>query len=144
MTAGIFLVTKRTIRASPKRLFDAWTRPEHLVAWWGPRPVTCAGAEVDLRVGGRYRIVNSLPDGRTLVIEGVFELVEPHRKLMYTWRAGEDQVSRVTVLFEPRGSATEVTVIHEQIPNESIRDSHEEGWRGCLDGLERWLAQDPL
>jgi uncharacterized protein YndB with AHSA1/START domain len=139
MTAGLVLVTKRTIRASPKRLFEAWTRPEQLVAWWGPRPVTCAGAEVDLRVGGRYRIVNSLPDGKTLVIEGVFELVEPHRKLVYSWRAG-DEVSRVTVRFDPRGRDTEVTVIHEQIPSESIRDSHEEGWQGCFESLERWLA----
>jgi uncharacterized protein YndB with AHSA1/START domain len=140
MNAGITLVTRRTIRASPTRLFEAWTRPEHLRAWWGPPPVTCSGAEVDLRVGGRYQIANALPDGRTLVIEGEFVVIEPPHRLVYTWRAGEDQVSRVTVRFEPRGEATEVIVIHEQIPDDRMRDSHEGGWNGCLDGLERYFA----
>ncbi len=57
------LVVRRTIKAGPERVFEAWTRPELLLAWWGPRPVRCSGAEVDLRVGGRYRIDNQLPDG---------------------------------------------------------------------------------
>jgi uncharacterized protein YndB with AHSA1/START domain len=102
--------------------------------------VTCSAAEVDLRVGGRYRIANALPDGKTLVIEGEFELVEAPHRLVYTWRAGEDQTSRVTVRFEPRGDSTEVIVLHEQIPSERIRDSHEGGWTGCLDGLEVYVA----
>jgi len=140
MSEGITLVTRRTIRASAARLFDAWTQPEQLRLWWGPRPVTCSGAEVDLRDGGRYRIENMLPDGNRLVIEGEFQIVEAPHKLVYTWRAGEDQTSRVTVRFEPRGDATEVIVIHEQIPNESIRDSHEGGWNGCLDGLSRHFS----
>ena len=135
MNEGIALVTRRTIRASPARLFDAWTQPEQLRQWWGPRPVTCSGAEVDLRVGGHYRIENVLPNGKTLIIAGEFQVVEPPHRLVYTWRAGEDQASRVTVRFEPRGEATEVVVIHEQIPNERIRESHQGGWNGCLDGL---------
>jgi uncharacterized protein YndB with AHSA1/START domain len=140
MSKGVTLVTRRTIRASAARLFDAWTQPEQLRAWWGPRPVTCSGAEVDLRVGGRYWIANALPDGTILAIEGEFQVVEPPHKLVYTWRAGDDQASRVTVRFEPRGDVTEVIVVHEQIPSERIRDSHERGWIGCLDGLERHLA----
>lgn len=139
MSDGITLVTRRRIRATAERLFAAWTEPEQLRAWWGPRPVTCSGAEVDLRVGGRYRIANALPDGTTLVIEGEFLVVdEPHR-LVYTWRAGADQTSRVTVHFERRGDATEVIVVHEQVPDERIRESHESGWEGCLDGLERYF-----
>jgi len=140
MSEGITLITRRTIRASAERLFDAWTQPQQLRAWWGPRPVTCSGAEVDLRVGGRYRIDNALPDGTIVVIEGEFEVVEAPHKLVYTWRAGDDEASRVTVRFEPRGDATEVIVIHEQIPNETLRESHEGGWIGCLDGLERHFA----
>jgi len=140
MNDGITLVTRRTIRASAVRLFDAWTQPEQLRAWWGPRPVTCSGAEVDLRVGGRYRIDNALPDGKTLTIEGEFQVVEAPHRLVYTWRAGDDQASLVTVRFEPRGDATEVIVIHEQIPNETVRESHEGGWKGCLEGLERHFA----
>ena len=137
MNEGITLITRRTIRATAARLFDAWTQPEQLRAWWGPRPVTCSGAEVDLRVGGRYRIANALPDGTTFVIEGEFRVVEVPHKLVYTWRAGDGEASRVTVRFEPRGEETEVIVVHEQIRSEVVRESHEGGWIGCLDGLER-------
>ena len=66
----------------------------------------------DLRVGGRYRIDETCcPDGQTLFIEGEFHVVEAPHKLVYTWRAGTDPASRVTVRFEPRGEATEVIIL---------------------------------
>jgi uncharacterized protein YndB with AHSA1/START domain len=138
MSDDVVLVTRRTIRASARRLFEAWTEPEQLRAWWGPRPVTCSGAHVDLRVGGRYEISNLMPDGKTFVIAGEFELVDPPHELVYTWRAGADQTSRVRVRFEPRGDVTDVIVVHERIPTPSMQKSHAEGWIGCLDGLERY------
>jgi hypothetical protein len=48
------LVVRRVIRATPERLFEAWTEPTQILGWWGPEGATCEGAEVDLRVGGRY------------------------------------------------------------------------------------------
>jgi uncharacterized protein YndB with AHSA1/START domain len=142
MAGGIALVVRRTVRASAERVFEAWTRPELLLAWWGPRPVTCSAAEVDLRVGGRYRIVNALPDGKSLAIEGEFRVVDAPRRLVYTWRIGEegDATSLVTVRFEARGAATEVVVVHEEIAAEPVRESHEKGWVGCLEGLERYFG----
>jgi len=142
MSSGIALVARRTIRADIHRVFDAWTQPAQLRAWWGPRPVTCSDAEVDLRVGGQFRIVNALPDGGTVTIHGEFRVVEPPRKLVYTWRMDEGMLesSLVTVTFEPRGESTEVVVVHEDIPAEPVRESHENGWRGCFDGLERHFA----
>jgi hypothetical protein len=50
------LVVRRRIHATPEKLFAAWTQPEHLVRWWGPQGVACPAAEIDLRVGGAYRI----------------------------------------------------------------------------------------
>jgi uncharacterized protein YndB with AHSA1/START domain len=136
------LVVKRTIRATPNRLFDAWTTPEQLLKWWGPRPVVCSRAEVDLRVGGEYLIGNRLPDGREVVIKGVFEEIEIPSRLVYSWTMG-GEASRVTVRFEPRGDATEVIVEHERIPDEETRKSHLEGWIGCLDGLESMFNASP-
>jgi len=81
----ISLVVRRTIRAPVERVFEAWTRPEQILRWWGPRPVTCSEAEVDLRVGGSYRIGNLLPDGKVLFIFGQFEVVEPPQRLVYGW-----------------------------------------------------------
>lgn len=136
------LVVKRTIRATPARLFDAWTTPEQLLQWWGPRPVTCSRARVDLRVGGEYLIGNRLPDGREVVISAVFEEIEIPHRLVYSWTMGGES-SRVTVRFEPRGNATEVIVEHERIPDEETRRDHEKGWIGCLDGLSALLESPP-
>jgi uncharacterized protein YndB with AHSA1/START domain len=135
------LVVRKTIQGSPERLWEAWTEPEQLRAWWGPEGVACIAAEVDLRPGGSYRIANQLPDQRVLWIVGEFELVEPPRRLTYTWKLeGLSETSeRVTVQFEPRGAATEVVVRHERIPSRELRDQHHQGWLGCLSGLGRYL-----
>jgi uncharacterized protein YndB with AHSA1/START domain len=83
------------------------------------------------------------PDGRVLWINGEFEIVERPHRLVYTWRVGDVAVAaeRVTVTFEARGEATEVIVAHERIPTESMRDMHEQGWVGCLDGLVDYLQK---
>jgi uncharacterized protein YndB with AHSA1/START domain len=50
------LVVRKTIQATPERLFRAWTEPEQLRRWWGPEGAICVDPEVDLQVGGHYRI----------------------------------------------------------------------------------------
>jgi uncharacterized protein YndB with AHSA1/START domain len=130
------LVVRRQIRATTERLFAAWTRPELLVCWWG-------AAEIDLRVGGRYRIANRFPDGSTIWIGGVFEAIEAPHRLIYTWQLESHggPAERVIVRFISRGELTEVEVTHERIPNDAARTSHERGWVGCLDGLVRYMEQ---
>lgn len=135
------LVVRRIIRAKPERLFEAWTTPAQLRRWWGPDSVECSSADVDLRVGGRFRIANRFPDGRVLFIEGVFETIEPPHRLVYTWTIGDtDTPERVTVRFEPAEQATEVIVVHERIGTSEAQRGHERGWIGCLDGLEAFVA----
>ena len=140
----ITLIVRKTIRASPQRLFDAWTQPAQLREWWGPHEVECTDAQVDLRVGGHYRIANRFPDGRVVWVTGQFELIEPPDRLVYTWRVEPRTVSeRVTVRFEERGDATDVVVVHERIADERTRDVHEQGWRECLDGLAEFASDPP-
>jgi uncharacterized protein YndB with AHSA1/START domain len=137
----VSLVIRRTIRATPERLFGAWTQASHLRNWWGPPGVECIGADVDLQVGGRYRIGNRFSDGTIVWITGEFEVIEPPHEIVYTWRL-EPQAhpsERVTVRFEPRGGSTEVIVRHERIVDPVARDAHEQGWLGCLDGLEKYI-----
>lgn len=139
---NLSLTVKRTIRADATRLFQAWTDPTQLLAWWGPRPVTCSEAQVDLRVGGRYRTGNRLPDGKILWISGVFEAIEPPHRLVYTWQVepAAGPAERVTVRFEKRDGGTEVIVTHERIGDAALRDRHQAGWQGCLDSLAGYLA----
>jgi uncharacterized protein YndB with AHSA1/START domain len=139
----IALVVRRIIRATPERLFDAWTRPEQLIEWWGPEGVQCIGAHVDLRVGGRYRIGNRLPDGRELWIAGEFEAVERPHLLVYSWQleGTPGTAERVAVRFEGNEAGAEVIVTHERIASEGLRDEHARGWYGCLEGLSRYTLE---
>jgi uncharacterized protein YndB with AHSA1/START domain len=133
---SIRLVMSHTIRAAPERLFEIWTHPDHLLKWFGPESATCVGPEVDLRIGGRYRIGNRFPDGNILWISGAFEVIEKPSRLVYSW--GLEPAApqeRVTVRFEPKGDRTEVTVVHENIPSPELRDGHEKGWKECIEGL---------
>jgi uncharacterized protein YndB with AHSA1/START domain len=137
----IALTVRKTIRATPERLFDAWTQPHLLRQWWGPEAVECIDAQVDLRVGGRYRIANRLPDGRVLWISGQFERIEPPSLLVYTWHVEpQETVERVTVRFQPGDHGTDIIVLHERIADEPTRDVHERGWHECLDGLEAFIT----
>ena len=135
------LVVRRIIHATPEQVFAAWTEPAHLTQWWGPQGAACPRAEIDLRIGGPYRIANRFPDGTLVWIVGVFEVVEPPHRLVYTWRleSQSKEPERVTVCFEPHGASTEVIVVHERI-DDADRADHERGWNGCFDGLANYLA----
>ena len=137
----VTLIVRKTIRAKAERLFTAWTSPEQLKMWWGPKGVKCIGADVDLRKGGRYRIGNQFPDGKILWISGEFEVIERPSKLVYTWRLEPDIANweRVTVQFEAGGENTEVIVTHERISSEDLKQMHERGWVGCLEGLAEFV-----
>ena len=137
------LIVRRTIRATPEVLFAAWTQPSQLIQWWGPAGVDCVDAQVDLRVGGVYRIANRFSDGRVVWISGEFESIEPPHRLVYTWQLepNANAPERVTVRFEAHGDATEVVIHHERIADPEARRGHELGWSGCLDGLAEYARE---
>ncbi len=139
--SSIHLIVRRTIRASPEQVFAAWTSPQQLIQWWGPKGVRCPGAEVDLREGGTYRIGNEMPSGDIVWISGRFEVVDRPNKLIYSWSLDPAAAApeRVTVRFEPREVGTEVIIVHERIVSEAAREKHQAGWVGCLDGLVELL-----
>jgi glutathione S-transferase len=132
------LEVRRTIRAPRQRVFEAWTRPEDVKRWSAPGPLTVAVAEIDLRVGGAFRIHMLAPDGAVHRAVGVYREVEPPSRLVYTWSwEGKPEVTDtvITVDFLDAGDATEVVLRHDGLPNEQERDAHAQGWNGCLDKL---------
>jgi uncharacterized protein YndB with AHSA1/START domain len=134
---SLTLVVRRTIPATAEFLFRAWTQPLRLKEWWGPSGVKCVEAHIDLRVGGQYRIANQFPDGKMIWITGEYEQIEAPHKLVYTWRVEEvsGPSERVTVEFNQGDLETEVVLTHERIAEARVREQHNAGWRGCLDGL---------
>ena len=99
-------------------------------------------AEVDLRVGGRYRLGMKPPDRDVvLIVGGTYREVERPARLVYTWawEGSDAPETLVTVEFHDRGASTEVVLIHENFTDGKVRDEHVGGWSGCLDRLARLL-----
>lgn len=136
------LKMRRVIPGSPERVFSAWTEPDKLKQWWGPAGVRCLSAEVELRVGGKYRIANELPDGAVLWIAGEFEVIDRPHLLVYTWivETTSPTPERVSVRFEKHESGTELFLTHELISTKALSDEHQRGWIGCLDGLSQYFS----
>ncbi|MEM8682179.1 MAG: SRPBCC domain-containing protein [Pseudomonadota bacterium] len=136
------LELRRVVSASPERLFDAWTKPAELKQWWGPSGVRCIAAEVDLRVGGEYRIGNELPDKSVVWISGRFEVIERPQLLVYTWIVDGAAEERVRVCLDRHERGTSIVITHTMMPSKKIHDRHLHGWTGCLTGLAEYLWQE--
>lgn len=134
------LQVSRRIRADAETVFRAWTDPEELRQWSCPEGATVEDAQVDLRVGGKYRVRMKGSEGEIHTAVGVYRAIEPARRLVYTWDWEEDDhkigESLVTVEFKKRGDATEVILTHERFPNGEATKAHEKGWTSCLNRLE--------
>lgn len=136
------LQLKRTFKAPRQRVFQAWTEPQQMSRWSAPTDDFEVAAEVDLRVGGKYRIQMTHKGGNVHVAYGEYREIQPPEKLVYTWGWEDGSVTDtlVTVEFRDLGNETEVVLTQERFANTEWRDKHNEGWTGCLARLEKLLA----
>ena len=78
-----------TFDAPRALVWKAWTDPEHIMQWWGPKGFSNASCNVDLRIGGAFRLHMCAPDGNTYPCKGIYrEIVEPER-IVYDSEADE-------------------------------------------------------
>ena len=139
-----FLTLQRTFPVAPEKVWRAWTDPEALKRWFGPGTVQepVAVADLDVRVGGRFRIVFGGPKGTQHECAGMYKEVVPNRKLVFTWcwpNSTPERVSQVTILFKAAGGGTDLQFRHEQFFDEAARDGHQRGWTETFVKLEAFL-----
>ena len=138
------LTLVRRIRARPSIVFDALTTPEGIACWWGPDSGPVLVAEVDPRVGGRFRVRFRKLDGSEHESSGEYlELVKPEQLSMsWRWAGGAEDPgeSLVEIWLRAVAEGTELTLTHSRLHDEETRRSHEQGWTGALDKLERRFA----
>jgi uncharacterized protein YndB with AHSA1/START domain len=141
--SGHVVRVERTFAASPEEVFDAWTSPEVMRRWFhvGPDWQT-PEAEVDLRVGGKVRVVMRKPDGTEVEAHGEYTLIERPHWLVMTWTFDDDPSNEqlIELSFSESKGSTRVLLVNSRISTDERRDSQDEGWRGCLDQLQRVLA----
>ena len=123
------LEVRRTFRAPRQRVFDAWTKAEELKRWHSAGTTTVDATEVDLRVGGKWRVDMRSPEGRTYYVSGSYREIDPPNRLVYTWKWDTDLIyTVVTVEFHDLGNATEVVLRHDGLVTPNSRADHERGW----------------
>ena len=130
-------------------LFAAWTKPEHLRRWWGCDGSTMHSCDVDLRVGGAWRIVTSMPDGSVHPLSGVYREIIPNGRLVYTEMYENPAIGNpqwlTTITFEEADGGTLLThaLLHA---SREFRDGHlqagmESGTIRTLNRLDELVAQ---
>jgi uncharacterized protein YndB with AHSA1/START domain len=134
---------ERTFDAPAVDVFDAWTSAEVMRRWFHCEPDwETPEAEVDLRVGGRVRVVMRRPDGTEAEAWGVYTLIDRPHRLVMAWTFGDDPSNEqlVELSFAEFEGATTVVLVNTGISTDKRRDAQDWGWRGCLQELERLLA----
>jgi uncharacterized protein YndB with AHSA1/START domain len=138
---------RRVVKAPPALVFDAFTKPEHMRNWYGPRNLTMPVCDIDLRVGGAYRFVHRAPDGAEFAFSGTFRELDPPRRIVQTWTyegMPEDETLDTVEFAEVEGGTLVTgTSVHTSV---AARDAHvaagmEGGMRESYDRLDELVAK---
>jgi uncharacterized protein YndB with AHSA1/START domain len=141
--SGHVVRIERTFAASAEEVFDAWTSPEVMRRWFHPYPDWgTPEAEVDLRVGGKVRVVMRRPDSTEAEAWGEYTLIDRPHRLAMTWTFYDDPANEqlIALSFSESDGSTTVRMLNSRISTDERRDGQDEGWRGCFDELARLLV----
>jgi uncharacterized protein YndB with AHSA1/START domain len=131
------IVVTRTFNGPARIVFEAWTKPELFKRWWVPKSMgmSLLSCEMDVRVGGRYRLEFSY-EGSTSAFFGTYKEVTPHSRLVWTNEESEDGAI-TTVTFEEKDGKT-LLVMHELYPSKEALDA---AGTGSADATVETFAQ---
>lgn len=128
-------------------VWNAWTDPEEVAKWWGPRGFTLTTHSKDLRVGGHWRYTMHGPDGTDYPNRTVYHEVEPERKLVYDHGGYDDRppLFRVTALFIPTGENQTTLDLSMTLPTAEEAEQtrkfiKQAGGNATWDRLDEYLA----
>jgi len=131
---------RRFLKAPPELVWRVCTEPEYLRRWFGPRRLEVSECDVDLRVGGTWRIVHRAPDGTEFVFYGDFlEMDPPHRRVgTFVWEGAPEHQAVETLVLEPVEGGTMMTTTTRHSSLEA-RDMHVANGmeEGIIDSMER-------
>jgi uncharacterized protein YndB with AHSA1/START domain len=150
------LVITRVFDAPREMVWKAWTEPEQLMRWWGPKSFTSPICKIDLRVGGKYLFCMRSPDGQDYYNTGVYQKIDPLNEIVYTDSFADEKGNvvpashyglsadfplelQVTVTFEDYDGKTKVTLKHVGLPVGEMSEQTKAGWNESFDKLAESL-----
>jgi uncharacterized protein YndB with AHSA1/START domain len=138
------LELKGEMPAPCKRVWRALTDPAELADWWGPNGFTSPSVELDLRVGGSYRIAMQPPEGELFHLSGEFTEVDPPSRLAYTfvWDPPnpDDQETVATLSLTDLGDSTKLVLAQGAFATEERLALHRDGWTDGFGRLRELLS----
>ena len=139
------LSLKRTFNAPIRLVWKAWTQPEHIVKWWGPKGMKINVVEHDFRVGGKWKYVMPMPDGSEFISEGMYKVIVELEKI-FTSADFKPMTEGVEIqaFFEKNGNKTNFTfnVIHatEEYCRQQEKMGFYNGWGSAFDRLDIFIS----
>lgn len=134
------------LAAPRERIFRALSEPAVLVKWWGPSGFTTPETDVQLTVGGGYRLLMQPPDGEPFHLAGEFLEIDPPRRLAYTFRWEEpdpdDRETVVTLTLDSLGDATRLSLSQGVFATDARLALHRSGWQESLVKLRQLVESD--
>ena len=139
------IIVTRMIDAPRPLVFKAWTDPDQVAHWWGPKGFVTVDHEMDIRPGGAYRFRMRSPQGSEHSKRGVYrEIVEPERIVFtFAWEEPNGRVgpeTLVMVTFKAMGSRTKLTLRQGVFDTIARRDDHQGGWTSCLERFAEYIT----
>ena len=140
--------TQRVFDAPRDRVFAAYTDPQLIPEWWGPRETTTVVDQMDVRAGGSWRFVMRSSDGSETAFRGTYREVTPPERIVQTfeWEGLPGHVSVETATFEELGDRTKVTTTSLFHTNEErdgmLGSGMEQGMNETYARLDELLARD--
>ena len=135
------IVMRRTLKATPARVFEALIKPDLIQRWMCPEVLTVASIENDPVVGGTFRLVMPEADGRTYPATGTYREIDPPRRLAFSWTWENEAMAgietEIAIELTPEGENTLFVMTHSGLPSEAERQSHQGGWTSAINQLER-------
>jgi uncharacterized protein YndB with AHSA1/START domain len=138
------LSINRTFNAPVKLVWEAWTQPEHIVHWWGPKGMKINVVEHDFRVGGKWKYIMPMPDGSEFSSEGVYSVIVKYERIFSSanFKPMTEGVE-IQALFEKDGNKTNFTfkVIHptEEYCKQQEKMGFYNGWGSAFVRLDDFI-----
>lgn len=143
------LILNRVFKAPIETVYEAWTNAEILAKWFGPEEFKVLKAQSNVIVGGKYEIVIESPDGKIIKHYGEYLSVAVPQTLVFTWVlkdqdcAGSENQQAITLVsleFKETDEGTQLTLIHEKLPDQAACDGHRFGWESSFNSLNNHLT----
>lgn len=135
------ITLERTFKAPIDLVWEAWTQPEHIAKWWGPKSMTTEIIQHDFRVGGHWEFHMKMKDGNAFVGEGIYLKIEaPHTLVTSANFKPMTEGVELHVILEEKGDQTHFAfhVVHasEEYCNQQEKMGLMNGWGSVFDRLE--------